>query len=178
MYYQLSRGYWAGKVSSDKVGKCDKQMWADLRSGKGASYSLNATYGYSSGKSLGELSLETISGYGSKALIKSGGKQNFTNMSAAHKKAGKGSLSITSSFRAMTTQATQAKGIDNSGQIELYALYKVGAGNLASTPGYSNHQHGGALDLGNFSHSWLKANAKSYKFSGISSEDWHWNYNV
>lgn len=178
MYYQLSRGYWSGQVSSDKVGRCDKQMWNDLRSGKGASYNLNASYGYSSGKSLGEVNLETISGYGSKGLIKSGGKQNFINMSQAHQDAGRGKLKISSSFRAMTTQATQSKGIDNSGQIELYALYKVGIGNLASTPGYSNHQHGGALDLSGFSHSWLVNNAKKYKFSGISSEDWHWNYNV
>ena len=80
-------------------------------------------------------------------------------------------ISVTSGFR------TYAK------QQQLYQRYKNGTGNLAATPGSSNHQNGIAFDLntGGFDGSpvydWMKKNATSYGFiRTVNKEHWHWEY--
>lgn len=52
--------------------------------------------------------------------------------------------------------------------------------NLASRPGYSNHQSGAALDLNTSDpgvYRWLERNAARFDFARtVPSEDWHWEY--
>ena len=77
-------------------------------------------------------------------------------------------LRINSGFRTMEEQ------------VRLYAKYKSGTGNLAAKPGYSNHQNGIALDIGNKPKEnvyWLRRNAKRFGFyERVKTEDWHWEY--
>jgi hypothetical protein len=61
---------------------------------------------------------------------------------------------------------------------------------FVAAPGYSNHQHGTAVDLstregpgrlvklyeGSWFHNWLKENAKTFHFHPLESEAWHWYY--
>ncbi|MEW5738486.1 MAG: M15 family metallopeptidase [Myxococcota bacterium] len=65
----------------------------------------------------------------------------------------------------------------------LYNLYLQGRGNLAARPGYSNHQGGISLDIGNTggyggaAYRWLAANAGRYGFrNDVGGEPWHWTY--
>ena len=79
------------------------------------------------------------------------------------------SLSITSGFR------TWAK------QQELYDKYRAGTGNLAATPGNSNHQNGIAVDFNVHAaggrYEWMVKNAWKYGFiRTVSRERWHWEY--
>lgn len=76
-----------------------------------------------------------------------------------------------------------------------------GLGGRIAAPGYSNHQNGIAIDLrqelanGKFIandsdsasrsiwrktwlHKWLKANAATYGFAPLASEEWHWEYKL
>ena len=89
----------------------------------------------------------------------------FLKMQAAAKAAGV-QVSLTSGFR---TQAEQQY---------LYGCYRSGRcnnGNLAASPGYSNHQNGLALDLS--TSSWLAANAQRFGFvRTVPSEPWHYEY--
>ncbi len=190
MYYQFSRGYWSSSVNN--VGVVTSTMWKDLRNNKSATISLNDTAAYESGKSLGKIDVDTFydDKNGKAAIIKSGGADYYRKMSEAAKKAGKApnGIGIESSYRSMTTQATYAKGCENSGQIELYALYIYGNGNTAALPGSSPHQHGAALDLQDCGgkkgpatdlYKWLYNNnnaVNNYKFKNWEQELWHWNY--
>jgi LAS superfamily LD-carboxypeptidase LdcB len=68
-------------------------------------------------------------------------------------------------------------------QKRLRALYEAGKGNLASAPGWSNHQGGTAVDIGGVggfgtpAHAWLKANARCFGFiDDVPTEFWHWHY--
>jgi hypothetical protein len=89
----------------------------------------------------------------------------YLAMKAAARKAGV-ALKIVSGFRTMAKQR------------ELYRLYKLGKGNLAAPPGYSNHQSGLALDLNTSApgvYSWLSKHASTYGFRRtVPSEAWHW----
>lgn len=78
-------------------------------------------------------------------------------------------LSVTSGFR------TWAK------QQELYDKYKAGTGNLAATPGNSNHQNGIAVDFNVHAaggrYEWMVKNAWKYGFiRTCARERWHWEY--
>ena len=71
----------------------------------------------------------------------------------------------------------------NSGfrtQSEQKHLYEKYGSPRAVAPGYSNHQHGQALDIdaANPQHErWLKANAPKYGWKNtVSFEPWHWEY--
>lgn len=103
---------------------------------------------------------------------------------------GMATANFTSSFRT------------NSVQSSLYSAYINGTGNVASRPGFSNHQLGTAFDVdfgGGISnksaycksatianicrppkasaiYDWLNANAKKYGFSQYYKEYWHWEY--
>lgn|GEM_PF-6483358 len=68
-------------------------------------------------------------------------------------------------------------------QVRLYALYRSGRGNKAARPGYSNHQMGLSVDLGNTGGDgrrnvrWLKQNAARFGFyNDVRGEPWHWTY--
>jgi len=67
-------------------------------------------------------------------------------------------------------------------QTELYEAWKVGAGNPAAKPGFSNHQSGRAIDINLLgvpkeTYAWLKKNAARYGFRRtVPSEPWHWEY--
>jgi LAS superfamily LD-carboxypeptidase LdcB len=72
-------------------------------------------------------------------------------------------------------------------QVKKYDDYKHHGGNLAATPGTSNHGWGTALDLSipaypeansNAQFTWLKANARRFGFHNddAPSEPWHWDY--
>jgi len=54
-------------------------------------------------------------------------------------------------------------------------------GNIAATPGTSNHEGGTAMDLnvtaGSAAFTWLTAHAASYGFYNYKPEPWHWSTN-
>lgn len=70
----------------------------------------------------------------------------------------------------------------NAEQKYLYNCYLTGKcnnGNLAASPGYSNHQSGHALDLntGGGALGWLNAHGGAYGFKRtVPSESWHWEW--
>jgi len=68
-------------------------------------------------------------------------------------------------------------------QVHLYNLYKSGRGNLAARPGYSNHQGGISVDIGNVggystrAYNWLRNNARRFGFvNDVGGEYWHWTF--
>ncbi|MCB9764370.1 MAG: peptidoglycan-binding protein [Alphaproteobacteria bacterium] len=77
-------------------------------------------------------------------------------------------LRLNSGFRTMAEQQ------------ELYRRYLAGTGNLAARPGYSNHQHGQALDISvtaRSAYNWMHRNAPRYGWRRtVPSEAWHWEY--
>ncbi len=98
---------------------------------------------------------------------------------------------VARNFKAMVAEA-RAAGINlgvNSGwrsneeQAELYRRYLNGTGNKAAPPGYSNHQMGLSIDIGNVggyntrAYNWLKENAGRFGFvNDVAGEFWHWTY--
>jgi LAS superfamily LD-carboxypeptidase LdcB len=91
----------------------------------------------------------------------------YLRMRAAAKRRGV-HLYVVSGFRTMAQQRY------------LYHLYKIGKGNLAAVPGYSNHQSGHALDLDTSAHgvySYLASHGHSFGFRRtVPSEAWHWEH--
>jgi hypothetical protein len=77
-------------------------------------------------------------------------------------------LRIVSGFRTMEHQQA------------LYRAYRLGRGNLAATPGHSNHQSGHALDLNTSSPGvfrWLTRNGRRFGFRRtVPTEPWHWEW--
>ncbi len=80
-------------------------------------------------------------------------------------------LQLLSAFRSMEQQQ------------RLYNLYRAGRGNKAARPGYSNHQMGLSVDLGNTggyggrNYRWLQQNAARFGFyNDVRGEPWHWTY--
>lgn len=64
-------------------------------------------------------------------------------------------------------------------QIWLYRAWKMGYGNPAAKPGYSNHQSGRALDLviDAPTLAWLTKHARRFGFKRtVKKEPWHWEY--
>jgi TP901 family phage tail tape measure protein len=79
------------------------------------------------------------------------------------------SLSLTEGYR------------DIAGQNLRWAQYKSGKGNLAATPGTSNHGFGLAADLGSSGRAWLAANGARFGWypTGLGfsqKEPWHFDY--
>jgi hypothetical protein len=91
----------------------------------------------------------------------------FLEMADAARRAGI-VLQVSSGFR---TEAEQA---------ELFRLYRLGAGPLASRPGTSNHESGHALDIETRElkvRLWLRRNAERFGFERtVPSERWHWEH--
>jgi len=91
----------------------------------------------------------------------------FLEMADAARKAGL-ELQVSSGFRT------------HDEQVELFRLYRLGMGPLASRPGTSNHQSGHALDIETHSlpvRLWLRRNARRFGFlRTVPSERWHWEH--
>jgi LAS superfamily LD-carboxypeptidase LdcB len=63
----------------------------------------------------------------------------------------------------------------------LYRLWRLGLGNKAARPGYSNHQAGRALDIylddDNATLAWLQQNGRRFGFHRtVRKEPWHWEF--
>lgn len=99
--------------------------------------------------------------------------QAYNAMAAAALKAGV-ALHVNSAFRTWEQQDA------------LYKLYVAGQGNLASPPGWGNHQAGIAADIEsaggtNAAYRWLVANAGAFRFVNTGAdfsqkEPWHWEF--
>jgi hypothetical protein len=92
----------------------------------------------------------------------------FGRMNAAFGNA----LRLSSGFRTMDEQ----RYLHNC-----YVTQSCNSGNLAARPGWSNHQHGIALDIRVADrpdhYAWLAANAQRFGFvRTVPSERWHWEY--
>jgi len=96
----------------------------------------------------------------------------FARMAAAAARAGL-QMKIASGFRTLARQQYFWN---------CYKTKKCNNGNLAASPGTSNHGRGKALDLnsgarGSSMHRWLVANAGSFGFRAtVPSEPWHWEF--
>ncbi len=93
--------------------------------------------------------------------------QAFLEMAAAARRDGV-ELQVSSGFRNSDEQA------------ELFRLYRLGLGPLASRPGTSNHESGHALDIETRAlkvRLWLKRHAGRFGFQRtVPSERWHWEH--
>lgn len=91
----------------------------------------------------------------------------FRRMAKAARKAGI-SLTPRSGFRSHEKQR------------ELYERYRLGWGNLAARPGYSNHENGRAVDIfleEQAVYRWLAKHARKFGFEQtVKREPWHWEY--
>jgi LAS superfamily LD-carboxypeptidase LdcB len=94
----------------------------------------------------------------------------FLRLQAAAKAAGF-DLPAVSGFRSMEQQQS------------LYQRWLNGTGNLAAKPGFSNHQSGISVDIGNVgsfttpAYRWLAANAGRFGFvNDVTGEHWHWTF--
>ena len=86
------------------------------------------------------------------------------------------------------TEGSRPKG-DPHGPEAVQILMKHMRKKVAA-PGFSNHQHGTAIDLatrkgpgdlvklyaGSWFHNWLKENAATHHFHPLEGEEWHWFY--
>lgn len=129
--------------------------------------------GYDNGK-IPKSKLNEIS-WAKGELLRSDAAEDFEKLNKAFKKKFGYNIGVTDSYR------------DYAEQVET----KKNKGNLAATPGTSNHGWAMALDLGtginNFGtkeHEWMKKNATEYGWkhpdwaepSGSLPEPWHWEY--
>ena len=190
MYYIATSGRdikSSGLVQKFKV-SCDASLWKDLRDNK----SLNAN----AIKTPVTCSLTGIPDTVHK--ITPGGETDFVNMRNAIKKDKGLPLSISSSYRTLSTHGMAAAGMDKlTGQLELFAL-RVGGikssdcaiptDQIADLK--ASHMSGRALDLNDCkdvkdnngklvnseTFKWLSKNAKTYGFENYKPERWHWNY--
>jgi peptidoglycan hydrolase-like protein with peptidoglycan-binding domain len=114
----------------------------------------------------------TVSSVGNGQYMRSDAAAHFTQMMEAAHRAGV-PLYANSGFRTMAEQQ------------HLYYLSQHG-GAPAAPPGYSNHQGGIAMDIGNVgafgssAYNWLARNASRFGFSNTEGrgvgEPWHWDY--
>ncbi len=118
---------------------------------------------YQNGRHLGKIDVVEIDG--EKVAAKTA--RAWTELKAAAARDGV-RLVLNSGFR---THAEQQS---------LYRSYQNGTGNLAAYPGYSNHQHGQALDIdvtSDAAYDWMHARAPSLGWRRtVPSEPWHWEY--
>jgi peptidoglycan hydrolase-like protein with peptidoglycan-binding domain len=111
-----------------------------------------------------------VSPIGNGKVLRTDAAKAYKKMEAAARRAGV-NLYPVSGARSMAEQRY------------LWNLYQSGRGNLAARPGYSNHQGGIAVDIGNVggygtrAYSWLRNNAGRFGFvNDVGGEYWHWTY--
>lgn len=178
MYYQYSRNLCdsSGRIEVDGI--CGPKTWAAIRSGAPIVYDIRQPIAFSDGKKLEEDCTKRLSIGGAmcpkaaewfeKLLVKAHSENKYPTAS--------------STFRAMTKAGTtNGVGAEKKGQIELYVDWNANT-TYAAKPGYSNHQSGKAIDVGNIGDSssdlfkWFDKNAGAFSFSNYIKEAWHWNY--
>lgn len=111
-----------------------------------------------------------VSSIGNGKVLRTDAAAAYNRMAAAARAAGI-QLTPSSGFRTMEQQRY------------LYQLYLSGRGNLAARPGYSNHQGGISVDIGNLggygtrAYNWLRNNAGRFGFANdVRGEYWHWTF--
>jgi putative chitinase len=131
--------------------------------GAGAGKSAGMYDAYRDGRYLGKIELVQLDGVlMAKAMV-----PHWTRLRDAAAKDGV-RLQLTSGFRTMNEQKV------------LRQRYLNGTGNLAAAPGFSNHQHGEALDINvapDPAYRWMFQNARRMGWHNtVPSEPWHWEY--
>jgi hypothetical protein len=125
-----------------------------------------------------EVPLTSIGSTGHKII--SGGEKAFAAMSRDA-----GGLSISSSFRSFSSHGMGKAGMGKkTGQLELFALRVAGVDKKDSdaampthdNTGSASHMTGKALDFGKTHRSYVTNNCRSYGFTPLDSEVWHFNY--
>lgn len=114
----------------------------------------------------------TTSPVGNGQVLRTDAAQAFLALQAAAKAAGH-NLSPVSGFRSNEQQAHLYEGW----------MKKLPGYNLAAKPGWSNHQGGVSIDIGNVNsyttpaYKWLAANAARFGFKNdVATEYWHWTF--
>jgi lysozyme family protein len=161
--FQSSKGLVADGVVGPKT-------WAALKGGGVSNPNLPAGAKQVTAYVQGKPSTITVVPVGNGKYLRADAAKNFKAMQAAASRAGV-NLTANSGFRSMEEQKA------------LYQKYLNGTGNLAAKPGYSNHQNGISMDIGNVggyntkAYNWLKNNASKYGFQNdVRGEFWHWTY--
>lgn len=133
--------------------------------------------GYSKGKPF-PLTLTSV---GNNQFMRADAGKAWLSMQAAAKAAGFNLTSV-SGFRSMEkqTQMYNERMMPGNKPNELAKKYGI-----VAKPGWSNHQDGTSIDIGNVggfdtaAYAWLKANAINYGFvNDVKSEWWHWTYKL
>lgn len=130
--------------------------------------------GYENGKLPSSL-LRTKVGIGDGYRLYKPAADSFDALNEAYRKEFGSNIAVTDSYRTFAQQVA----------------VKAAKGNLAATPGTSNHGWGKAVDLGGGinkfgtkQHNWMKANAPKYGWvqppwavaGGRKPEPWHWEW--
>jgi LAS superfamily LD-carboxypeptidase LdcB len=107
---------------------------------------------------------------GNNQMMREDAARAFLAMQAAAKAAGFDFPAV-SGFRSMEQQQS------------LYQRWLAGTGNMAAKPGFSNHQGGVSVDIGNVggfntpAYRWLASNASRFGFvNDVAGEHWHWTF--
>jgi LAS superfamily LD-carboxypeptidase LdcB len=118
---------------------------------------------YRNGAKLGKIQIVRMDG----VLLAQPMVPHWTRLKAAAARDGV-QLRANSGFRTMDEQRA------------LYQGYVNGTRGLAAAPGYSNHQHGEAIDIdvvSDAAYRWMFRNAPAMGWRNtVPSEPWHWEY--
>jgi peptidoglycan hydrolase-like protein with peptidoglycan-binding domain len=160
---QVVRSFQA-KNNIQQTGKVGPTTWEAIKSGGEMPGQYLGKYdAYKQGRFIGKIDVVEIDGV--KVAAKTARAWQELKSAAARDGV---TLRINSGFR---TQGEQQS---------LYQRYQAGTGNLAAYPGYSNHQHGQAIDIDvvrQDAYDWMHANAPGMGWERtVPSEAWHWEY--
>ncbi|MFM2248180.1 MAG: hypothetical protein RL071_4255, partial [Pseudomonadota bacterium] len=131
--------------------------------GAGGGQAVGAYDAYRYGQHLGKIKIVRMDG----VLMAEGMVPHWTRLRDAAARDGV-KLRLNSGFRTMDEQRA------------LYQGYLNGTRGLAAAPGYSNHQHGEAVDIdvvSDAAYTWMFRNAPRMGWHNtVPSEPWHWEY--
>ncbi len=167
VYFIDAAGYNVDNYLAKYTVKCTPEIWKDLRNKK--SLDIN--------KVKESIDSSKLADVGGSHKIVFGGEKAYNKM---NKDSGN-SLGISSSFRSFSSHGMAKAGMGkNTGQLELFALRVAGvkdsdAAVPTHTPSGASHMTGKALDI-KTGKSWVTNNGSAYGFTGISSENWHFNF--
>ena len=167
VYFIDAAGYNVDNHLAKYTVKCPAEIWKDLRNKK----SLNIS------KVKESVDSSQLANVGGSHKIVHGGEKAYNKM---NKDSGN-SLGISSSFRSFSSHGMAKAGLpNNTGQLELFALRVAGvkdsdAAVPTHTPSGASHMTGKALDI-KTGKSWVTNNGSAYGFTGITSENWHFNF--
>lgn len=152
------------KNNIQQTGKVGPTTWEAIKSGgELPGRYLGKFDAYQQGRFIGKIDVVEIDGV--KVAAKTA--RAWKDLKAAAAREGV-TLQLNSGFR---TQGEQES---------LYQRYQAGTGNLAAYPGYSNHQHGQAIDIDvvrQDAYDWVHSHAPGMGWRRtVPSEPWHWEY--